>query len=190
MPYPTRPGGLPIDDDGNVTIGCVVCRVNPDALAVDPEAEAMEISRLPSPTGWFNQALEMAAQHWIAVYGSGPEPYSTTWNKFLWAAESAWFEERDRIAAWNAPPPEPPPDPRPPVRGCHLYRLWDDEDRLVYVGVSRCLRSRLRAHRRTWDTTVWARATWEEHPDVPSMFAAEREAIANEAPPLNIAGVR
>lgn len=83
-----------------------------------------------------------------------------------------------------------PGSPRPPRRGCYLYRLWGPDGRLVYVGVSRCLADRLKAHRRRWDETVWTKATWESQPDVASMFAAERRAIEDEMPPLNVAGVR
>lgn len=75
-----------------------------------------------------------------------------------------------------------------PREGLYLYRLWTEDDRLLYVGISRCLNNRLATHRRKWGVLVH-HATWEEQPDVPTMLAAERHAIADEHPALNIAEV-
>lgn len=79
--------------------------------------------------------------------------------------------------------------PTAPEGGCYLYRLWCDDGRLLYVGVSTRLRARLASHRRRWPD-LWTEATWEEHPDEATMLAAERHAIANEDPALNRAGIR
>lgn len=139
--------------------------------------------------------LREAASAWVQVHGgyTGRDGfYSTCENEFLWAAERAYLEvaaewEDAHQSAQKAQAARPP---KPPTKGCFLYRLWDDDGRLIYVGVSRSLRARLAVHRRTWDTSVWTTATWEEQPDVATMFAAERLAIADEAPALNIKEVK
>lgn len=78
--------------------------------------------------------------------------------------------------------------PAIPHEGFHLYRLWAEDDRLLYVGVSTRLRARLRSHRRKLGDLIH-RVTWEEHPDAVAMLAAEREAIREEYPALNKASV-
>lgn len=75
-----------------------------------------------------------------------------------------------------------------PSSGYHLYRLWTREEQLLYVGVSTVLRDRLATHRRTW-AGLWETATWDEHPDAASMMAAEADAIRDECPAMNRAGV-
>ena len=148
-----------------------------------------------SPTTGTDAALAAAAEAWVEAYGADePEDYSTTDNRFLWAAEAAWAEaaakhrvrrraeaEGEALRASFVPP-------TPPAVGCFLYRLWSADQRLMYVGVSRCLRRRIAQHRRTWDETVWATVTWEEHPNAASMLAAEAAAIRDEAPLLNSSG--
>lgn len=132
-------------------------------------------------------ALRASARAWLDKHGD-PFPdgdYSTCQNPFLWAAESAFWDELDQWRIEHPPPPDPAKAPR---TGCYLYRLWSDDDRLVYVGVSTRLRARLRAHRRRWPD-LWCRASWDEHPDAASMLAAERAAIRDEDPALNHAGV-
>lgn len=69
-----------------------------------------------------------------------------------------------------------------------LYRYWDMDDRLLYVGISFHAAVRASEHRRSqgW----WAdvdRMTVERHPDRESARAAELEAIRNEHPLHNIA---
>lgn len=87
--------------------------------------------------------------------------------------------------------PALPPAPwwaNAPKAGFYVYRLWTDEDRLLYVGVSTVLRNRLRSHSKRLGELV-VRATWEEHPDAESMLRAETIAIRDELPALNIAKV-
>ena len=97
---------------------------------------------------------------------------------------------RSRVAVCGCPPLPPPQHHTGlPRSGFHLYRLWDSDDRLLYVGVSTRLRDRIRSHVRRWGDLIDA-VTYEEHPDERAMLAAEREAIANEDPALNRAGVR
>lgn len=155
--------------------------------------------RTPASPAGLDDLLSRAAHLWIDAYGTGAEPYSTTFNRFLWAAEHIWF---DASASRYTPAEEPELlEPERPARSgrstaprrreeCHLYRLWGPDGRLVYIGVTRCLKARLKAHRKRWDEKVWGWATWAEYPDAASMLAAERRAIADEAPPLNIAGVQ
>jgi len=69
-----------------------------------------------------------------------------------------------------------------------LYRFYDDEDRLLYVGISLVLAQRFIAHRNTkaWWGKV-ARAEFSHYPDESSARLAERTAIAKEQPLYNIA---
>lgn len=136
----------------------------------------------PDIDAWLEQASELWLTHhaeslgdWLVV--------PTSENEFLWRAEAAFARMWKRRPA----PPEPADD-RPPVRGFHLYRLWGADDRLLYVGVSRALRGRLRTHHRTWPGMIH-RTTWEEHESAESMLAAETKAIAEELPALNVAKV-
>lgn len=125
--------------------------------------------------------LAEAAALWFAEVGEKPnEPYATSGNHFMRCAEMAYFAAR--------PEPEPA-SPRPPRSGHHLYRLWSDDGRLVYVGVSTRLRARLAVHRRRMGH-LWSTATWEEHENAEAMLTAEAEAIMAEDPALNRAGVR
>ena len=71
---------------------------------------------------------------------------------------------------------------------CDLYRYWDVDDRLLYVGISFHAAVRASEHRRSqgW----WAdvdRMTVERHPSRDSARAAELDAIRNEHPIHNIA---
>jgi len=136
---------------------------------------------LPAPSERWGDELDNLARTWVAKhddvdsYWTG---YSAARNRFLWAAELAWIDAIIELQETTKK--------RPPQRGFHLYRLWGPDRRLVYIGVSRC---RLKAHRKRWDSRVWTYATWEEHVSVPAMLDAEREAIIDEAPPLNVTGV-
>ncbi len=99
----------------------------------------------------------------------------------------AWIMEmHSRAKVWTCEckPPREPKSPPPPTSGFYLYRLWSEEDRLLYVGVSCRLRSRLRTHRRRWGSLI-DHATWEEHASEKAMLDAEREAIREEDPALN-----
>lgn len=140
----------------------------------------------------FTTAIEEAAWAWVVANGSDLlDNYATSDNAFVVAAERAWSVAAARYRELHPPEAEhsEPAGPVVPITGCFLYRLWSDDGRLMYVGVSRCLRRRLAKHRRTWDETVWLTATWEEQPDVATMMAAELAAIRSEDPVLNSAGV-
>jgi predicted GIY-YIG superfamily endonuclease len=76
----------------------------------------------------------------------------------------------------------------PPMGGFHLYRLWTEDRRLLYVGVSTRLRARLRVHRKRWGDLIYD-VTWEEYPDATAMLAAETKAINEEHPAMNKAKV-
>lgn len=73
-----------------------------------------------------------------------------------------------------------PIDPR---RLTTLYRLYDNADRLLYVGTSADAQTRWEQHAREklWWSSV-ARATVEWHPDRTTAMTAERAAIKAEAP--------
>ena len=103
----------------------------------------------------------------------------------------SWYGEmhtRSRVLCQCPPPPPPALWDGAPSAGFYLYRLWGAEGRLLYVGVSTRLRDRLKAHRRRWGDLIVS-VTWEEHVDERSMLTAELEAIRNEDPALNRAGV-
>jgi predicted GIY-YIG superfamily endonuclease len=69
-----------------------------------------------------------------------------------------------------------------------LYRLRDPEGRLLYVGVTRDLKARLKAHRRDYGAAL-ASVEREEFDTPAEAVAAELRAIANEQPLFNAAGV-
>jgi predicted GIY-YIG superfamily endonuclease len=129
-------------------------------------------------------ALEKVAAEWLAD-NPPPASYSTGQNTFLWLAEKAYFDARDR---WIEANPARLPPPAPPRKGFHLYRLWAADGRLLYVGVSTRLAARLRSHKRRHGDLI-DHVTWEEHSDAAAMLAAEREAIREENPALNKAGI-
>lgn len=68
-----------------------------------------------------------------------------------------------------------------------VYRVWSDEDELLYVGVSMSPTSRIAQHAnfQPWWTDV-ARVTLEHFPTREAAAAAERQAIASENPEHNI----
>lgn len=72
-------------------------------------------------------------------------------------------------------------------RPTYLYRLYDVEEHLIYVGISDRWRARLNGHRKNspWWGFV-ARAEVELHHDRRRAFAAESYAIHHESPPLNV----
>lgn len=71
-----------------------------------------------------------------------------------------------------------------PERGFWLYRLWRDR-RLVYVGVTRNPRRRLREHWNRW-FGVFDNVSWEECADEFDMLSREAHAIAMEYPAFNV----
>lgn len=73
------------------------------------------------------------------------------------------------------------------TRPTALYRIFDEHDVLLYVGVSFTPETRWRAHTKTaWWSQVHHRVV-EWHPDRPTARAAERAAIKTEKPVGNIA---
>jgi len=74
------------------------------------------------------------------------------------------------------------------VRACILYRWWDADDRLLYVGKSISLFARIESHRnrsRFFDEAT--KMTIERYPDQLSLAEAEVRAIRSERPPYNVA---
>lgn len=67
-----------------------------------------------------------------------------------------------------------------------LYRLYDDEDRLLYIGITKNLEQRWTGHRHAATSSKWwpnvARKAIEWHPTYESADAAETAAIAAEDP--------
>lgn len=76
-----------------------------------------------------------------------------------------------------------------PRRGVVLYRLFDADRRLLYIGVTANAQRRLKKH---WHTKPWCRdvvaAVFEQvhHRD---QWDAEATAIRNERPKYNLAGI-
>lgn len=74
--------------------------------------------------------------------------------------------------------------------GVHwVYRCFDHDGRLIYVGCTTNLPNRLEQHRTAswWSPTV-AKVTSRVYPDGPSGRAAERQAIRDEVPRWNKSG--
>jgi predicted GIY-YIG superfamily endonuclease len=69
------------------------------------------------------------------------------------------------------------------MAGASVYRLFDAEDRLLYVGCSDCVECRLDQHRlsKRWFGDI-ARHTVDEFPTRREALAAERVAIQTETP--------
>lgn len=69
---------------------------------------------------------------------------------------------------------------------CQLYRHFDAEGRLLYVGISLSAVERLRQHvaRAGWAGDI-ASITVETHPDRAAAMKAEREAVESERPMFN-----
>jgi hypothetical protein len=68
-----------------------------------------------------------------------------------------------------------------------LYRLFDEDDRLLYVGITWNVRNRFYAHKADkvwWDDVV--RHELEEYPDRDSVLKAEMLAIKTELPIYNV----
>jgi hypothetical protein len=124
--------------------------------------------------------LRAIADEWLARHGD-PFPegvYSSSANPFLHLCETAFG------LAWLDHEPPEPAQPDPPAGGFHLYRLWAEDGRLLYVGVSTRLRARLRVHHKRWGDLIH-HATWEAHDSERAMLEAERQAVRDEDPALN-----
>lgn len=69
---------------------------------------------------------------------------------------------------------------------CQLYRHFDSEGRLLYVGISLSAVERLRQHvaQAGWSGEI-ASITVETHPDRQAAMKAEREAVERERPLYN-----
>lgn len=82
--------------------------------------------------------------------------------------------------------PDTPPV-RPFAKPTALYRYFDADDTLLYIGIAQDLAHRENGHIKS---SVWmqltARSTIERFPDRPEALAAEREAIETEHPIFNI----
>lgn len=73
------------------------------------------------------------------------------------------------------------------ARACILYRWWDADDNLLYVGKSTSVLARIGSHKRYssfFDRAV--KMTMERYPDQLSLAEAEVRAIRAEHPPYNI----
>ncbi|MDF5758773.1 hypothetical protein [Spongiactinospora sp. TRM90649] len=70
-----------------------------------------------------------------------------------------------------------------------LYRYFDDQDRLLYVGMTNDLSLRTRNHVRASDWMAFAvRSTIERYPSRSEAEAAEHKAISDESPIFNVRG--
>ena len=67
-----------------------------------------------------------------------------------------------------------------------LYRFYDEQDRLLYVGISGSWNQRIHQHEKQagWFSMA-SRCTFERYPDRAAVEAAETEAILNEFPVYN-----
>lgn len=70
------------------------------------------------------------------------------------------------------------------VLGHFVYRIYDADDVLLYIGATSNLQRRTHEHKsQTPRMTTW---TAQEYPTRQEAFAAERQAIAAENPEVNI----
>lgn len=72
------------------------------------------------------------------------------------------------------------------VRGVALYRLYDDRDRLLYVGITNSVGARFKEHEATkeWWSEVWS-SRWEWFATRAIALKAEKDAIWFEQPVYN-----
>lgn len=76
-----------------------------------------------------------------------------------------------------------------PMGTTALYRYFDDQDRLLYVGITSDLTIRTRNHMKASDWMDFAvRSTIERYASRPEAEAAEHKAIAEETPIFNARG--
>ena len=96
----------------------------------------------------------------------------------------------DRASQEREPEPLPVPIEPPKFaarpKGCHLYRHFDEDGALLYVGISLSALNRLAAHIED-SAWYWSIATVkiEVHPTREAAEEAERQAIRNERPLFN-----
>lgn len=74
-----------------------------------------------------------------------------------------------------------------------VYRCYDAQGRLLYIGCTRDIGARMQVHASSWNNPASAALTLRmksmtavEYPDKASGRAAERQAIHDEAPILNL----
>lgn len=74
-----------------------------------------------------------------------------------------------------------------------VYRCYDADDRLLYIGCTHDIGGRMQVHASSWGNPASAvlnmrmvRSTEVEYPDKATARAAERQAIFDEAPLLNM----
>ena len=80
------------------------------------------------------------------------------------------------------------------VRPHTVYRIYDSADRLLWIGCTVDIGSRIEAHRSLWSAAFgsslirrgYARHTVQEYPDRATARDAERAAITAEGPWLNV----
>lgn len=70
----------------------------------------------------------------------------------------------------------------------YVYRIFDHQGRLIYVGCTNNLFGRLRVHGRTWWADQVSKVVAKVYPDRPTALAIEREAISLERPRWNLMG--
>jgi len=129
------------------------------------------------------ELLAAAAEVWVAEHGL--HEGGCTSDPFLWAAESAM----DRLRPKHVPPPGWPLwVVAAPRRGLHLYRLYDAQGELLYIGQSGEPCSRVKRHLREqpWAAEI-CHGTFESIAG--HRFVVEAAAIRRERPRYNVAGV-
>ncbi len=92
--------------------------------------------------------------------------------------ERAWFSGDQGHLVRIGPVPIKPYVP-------YLYRLYDRDDRLLYIGVSESLAGRLRGHRSRYGQEI-ARVELEQYPTRTLAEDAKRQAITAESPRDNL----
>jgi excinuclease UvrABC nuclease subunit len=68
----------------------------------------------------------------------------------------------------------------------YVYRIFDQDGRLIYVGSTKNLIARLRVHQQSWFGYQCAKAVANVYQDRVAALEAEREAIKSEQPRWNI----
>lgn len=153
----------------------------------------LTIVRSPGTIDRMQWLLEQAVSDWFDVHGDqfADGHYSTSGNGFLLAAEAAYFQLQDALRAAELERIErekPVKQSTDSDSKFWVYWLWDDNERLIYVGSTRNLTQRLDRHRRVMGG-LWATATHEQFGSAEEMLMAERDAIATEFPAMNQRGV-
>ena len=73
------------------------------------------------------------------------------------------------------------------ISGPVVYRIYDADSRLIYIGATKNLKQRLENHRSvSWWNSLTARVEVESYPDVKSALTAEAAAISTERPAFNL----